>query len=583
MQRGKSFFYTVAALLLIWLVFACLYAFNSFERLENRLYDAFYQRVMPADSRIVIIGADDESIARIGQWPWPRSVMADVVDVLTAGGAAAVGIDVLFDTPGAREENEDLRFAESLERAGNVVLPVSGLFRSRLSDGPMRADDIIAPLDMFGAAALGHVNGLTESDGVVRRGLLYMHHGDELYYSFPYEMCRLAGIEPGGIPADPAGRYYISFTGRSGWYHPLSLADVLDGTVPPVYFRDKLVLIGLYAQTVARDWQFTAIDGGRPTYGVEIQANMLQQMLHGNYIRDLPFAAGFGMFAAFSIAVAALMIWLKPKRGLIAVILLLILYAAAIHIVIRSGYVTQVVYFPAFCVIAYFVALIWHYAQARLNEGRIRNVFGKYMAAPVLKRILSEGEDGLKLGGQRRHITALFVDIRGFTPLSEAAAPEEIIQVLNEFLGLVAKCVHRFDGVLDKFTGDGAMAIWGAPYDQENHALAAVRAAVAMRDESAELLKSFQDKYGRSVAFGIGIHTGEAVIGNIGANMRMDYTAIGDTVNTASRLESNAAPGQILISLAVADQLRDSGVPVNFLGMLKVKGKSEEIRTYEVL
>ncbi|MDR1873758.1 MAG: adenylate/guanylate cyclase domain-containing protein [Synergistaceae bacterium] len=577
---------SIATLAALWLLFAAFYALNAFEGAENRLYDRMHQRVRPVDSRVVIIAVDDASIARLGQWPWPRDVMGGVVDVLTEGGAAVVGIDVLFDTP-SRVPGEDERLAGSLVRAGNVVLSAYGLFRARTADGPMRADELVAPVDALRGGEppirLAHVNGLTEGDGVMRRALLELYYGETRYRSLAAEMYKLyKGAEP-NIPTDGAGRYYISFTGRAGWYHPLSFADVHQGRVPPGYFKDRLVLIGPYAQGLARDWQFTAIDGDRPTYGVEIHANMLQQLLEGNFLTDLPRWIGFAVFSIFTLSAAALFLRRKPRLGLVLLLVLLLAYGGATYLIARGGYVTRVIYAPAFCVLAYFASLAWHYAQTRADEARVRSTFGKYMAPNVLRKILDEGEDGLKLGGQRRTVTVLFVDIRGFTPLSESVPPEEIVQILNEYLNLVASCIHRHGGTLDKFIGDAAMAFWGAPYDVPDHTLAAVRAALAMREESAALERKLTLKYGRGVRFGIGVNTGDAIIGNIGASFRMDYTAIGDTVNTAARLESNAAPGQILISRAAADNLPDKSVELNFLGGLKVKGKAEEVPVYEVI
>ena len=581
MQRGKLRIATALSIFALWLLFATCYAFSAFERAENYLYDKIHQRVSPVDSRVVVIGIDDASIARLGQWPWPRGFMAAVVDKLTEGGAAAVGIDVLYDTPRAGEDEE---LALALERAGNVVLPAYGLFRARTAR-EMNADELVAPAKELRAARTAHVNGLTESDGVMRRALLEFSYKENIYRSLAYETAKIyKGADfRDEIPRDAAGRYYVKFTGRSGWYHPLSFADVYEGRVAPEYFRDKIVLIGLYAQGIAKDWQYTAIDGDRATYGVEIHANMLQQFLEGDYLRDLPRQAGWGVFVLFSATAAMLFVRCKPRMGLCALVVLLSACGALTYLFARAGYVTPVLYAPAFCSASYFAALIWHYAETRLNELRVRATFGKYMAPPVVKKILDEGEEGLRLGGTRRRVTVLFVDIRGFTPLSEAVQPEEVVKILNEYLDLAASCIHRYGGTLDKFIGDAAMAIWGAPYDMEDHSLAAVRAAMAMREESGALSRKLTDRYGRDVSFGIGVNSGDAIIGNIGASFRMDYTAIGDAVNTAARLESNAKPGQILVSQAAADGLLGYDIPMNFLGGLKVKGKAEEVQVYEVL
>ena len=166
--------------------------------------------------------------------------------------------------------------------------------------------------------------------------------------------------------------------------------------------------------------------------------------------------------------------------------------------------------------------------------------------------------------------------------MSETTQPEEVVEMLNMYLDLVATCVHRHGGTLDKFIGDAAMAIWNAPYDTEDFTMAAVQAALDMRSESAALGEKLLEKHGRTLQFGIGINSGDAVIGNIGASFRMDYTAIGDSVNTAARLESNAKPGQILVSRAVVDNLDDGVVSAKHIGGLKVKGRDEEVQVYEL-
>jgi len=590
MLKGKFLRNAIFSIAALWLASFALYALNSFERAENVLYDTLYQNVSQADTRIVIIGIDEDSISALGQWPWPRSVMAEMVEKLSESGAAAIGIDVEYDTPG-RDIHEDALLAAAIGKAGNVVLPVRGLFKRRaasVSGGYMAADELVMPIEQLRIAQLAHVNGLPEDDGVVRRALLSLSYDGVVYPSLAYAVydiyCERLGLPDikSDIPVDKAGRYYIGYTGRAGWYHPLSFSDVYEGKVPSNYFDNKIVLIGMYAHGVARDWHFTAIDGGQATYGVEIHANILQQLLYGNFLSDMGPLSDFALFALFTLLAAFLFVRFKPRPGFLMLIGLLFAYGGVIFLAARFELVMQMIYTPFFCILAYFVVLIWHYMQTRANEARVRGTFGRYMAPSVIRKILDEGEDGLKLGGQRRLVTVMFVDIRGFTPMSEGAPPEDVVQILNEYLDLAAACIHRHGGTLDKFIGDAAMAIWNAPYDTENHALSAVRAALDMQREAIPLEEKLFDKYRRSVRFGIGINSGEAIIGNIGSGFRMDYTAIGDTVNTAARLEANAGPGQILISRAAADLLGECGISLNSLGGLKVKGKKEEVEVFSV-
>ena len=590
MLKGKYLRRAIYTAFALWLALAGLHAVNAFARTENTLYDQLYQKVSPTDTRIVIIGVDEESIAALGQWPWPRSIMADMVESLAEGGAAAIGIDIEYDTV-SRDSKEDQRLAEALTQAGVVVLPVRGLFKQRMaiaSGGYMQADDLVVPMESLRGVGLGHVNGLPDGDDVVRKALLRLSFDGTVYPSMALALYETAqsrlGLPDirGDIPTDPAGRYYIAYTGRAGWFRPLSFAAVYEGRVPLSYFKDKIVLIGMYAHGVAYDWHFTALDSEQATYGVEIHANILQQLLEGRFIRDMRPLPDFCVFALFSLVGAVLCIRLKPRAGLAVLVALLAAYGGMVYGMVQVGIVMQMLYTPLYYVGVYFAALIWHYAQTRAEEARVRGTFGRYMAPSVLRRILEDGEDGLRLGGQRRSVTVLFVDIRGFTPMSEAVEPEDVVLILNEYLDLAASCIHRYGGTLDKFIGDAAMAIWNAPYDTQDHTVAAARAALAMREEAAPLEERLYAAFGQTVRFGIGIHTGEAIIGNIGASFRMDYTAIGDTVNTAARLESNALAGQILLSKEAADCLAQAGLSPQYLGGLRVKGKAEEIDVFTI-
>lgn len=212
---------------------------------------------------------------------------------------------------------------------------------------------------------------------------------------------------------------------------------------------------------------------------------------------------------------------------------------------------------------------------------KVEHIIGRYMAPQVVHQILNSGEAGLRLGGTRRILTILFVDIRGFSMLSETAEPEEVVAILNEYLNLTAGCILRYEGTLDKFIGDAAMAVFNAPFFQEDHPMKAVQAAWAMKEGAAGLERRLMDRYGRQVQFGIGIHTGPAVFGNIGSLTRMDYTAVGDAVNTAARLESLAKPGQILISETTYEAVKDR-IRVSSPGKLQMKGKEQEIVVYEL-
>ena len=227
-----------------------------------------------------------------------------------------------------------------------------------------------------------------------------------------------------------------------------------------------------------------------------------------------------------------------------------------------------------------------NYVRTAVEKRRVTATFQRYVAPEIVSELLKEGSGAEELGGKLCKIAVLFVDIRGFTAMSEALTPEEVVRILNRYLSLTTSCIFENGGTLDKFVGDCTMAFWGAPLPQEDSIYKAVKTAFDMMEKSRELQTVLQEKFGRTVSFGIGIHYGEAVVGNIGAKNRMDYTAIGDTVNTAARLESNAPGGCIYVSREVADALKDRVRFTSLGDSVRLKGKAagfEVLRAEELL
>lgn len=355
---------------------------------------------------------------------------------------------------------------------------------------------------------------------------------------------------------------------------------MLNGEVSPSYFENRIVLIGPYA-TGFKDDFLTPISGKNTLYGVEIHANIIQSLLDNNYKRVLDWK--WNEVVLLLAALLAYLLFRKVKMlysyAVIAVIIALLIFAGRYFY--DQGMVISLGYVIPFLIISCIVVIGFQYLEELMEKRRVTDIFGRYVAPQVVDQILKKGQEGLKLGGSRRELTLLFVDIRGFTPLSEAAEPEEIVEILNEYLDLTAGCIFKYDGTLDKFIGDATMAIFNAPLLLEDHPMQAVKAAWAMKEGSSAVEQKLFERFGLVVKFGIGVHTGPAVFGNIGSKTRMDYTAIGDTVNTAARLESNAKPGQILISEATYAFVKDRVSAVS-LGEIKVKGKEQGISVYEL-
>jgi adenylate cyclase len=228
---------------------------------------------------------------------------------------------------------------------------------------------------------------------------------------------------------------------------------------------------------------------------------------------------------------------------------------------------------------AYF--LVEGYITEILRRRKVVSAFKKYVAPQVVDEISKQGDFKLVLGGESRDVAVLFVDIRGFTPMSESLEPEQVVEILNEYLQLTTESIFKNGGTLDKFIGDATMAVFNAPFDLDDYIYRAVCTARDIAAGSQELEEKLMKRFGKTVSFGIGVNCGRAVVGNIGCDFRMDYTAIGDTVNTAARLESNAKKGQILISEYVYEAVKDR-VEVTEIGEIPLKGKSKGVFVYQV-
>ncbi len=584
-MRTKLHHLTIV-LLLLFTVFAY---FNTFETIEHRLQDRLYQTGGTVDTQIVIIGIDEPSLERLERWPWPRRRFAELINLLAPARPAVIAVDVIFSEPAA-DPADDAALAQAIRDFPAVVVPLYGVFPAYSRAGNLVPDSLVTPVPSLAEASIpGHINTFPDPDGIVRRTALYFDYAGTRLYSFNWQSYTAfmhntaqTPVSLDTIPLDSWNRMHIDYTGKPGEFECISFHRVLDGEIPPEYFTDKIVLVGPYAAGLAfSDYYFAPTEPQAPMFGIEVNANIIQNLLTGRFHSPLPFGltllilgicAALGYFAFQRLSPLPAFLTLAGSAAL---------YLAGAKQLYDGGYIAPLFYPLALLGLLYLLTLAYRYLAELRERQRVTGIFGRYVAPQIVHEILKEGEAGLQLGGIRREVTALFVDIRGFTPLSEKMTPEEIVGILNEYLDLCARAIFQYEGTLDKFIGDATMALFNAPLDLDDHAYRAVRAALAMREGSAALQQKLEEKYGRSVSFGIGINTGFAVVGNIGATFRMDYTAIGDTINTAARLESNAKPGQILLSQATYDRVKDR-VDAAYLGEYTMKGKQQGIPVYQL-
>ena len=584
----------------------------------------------PADPRITIVDIDETGIDGVGRWPWRRTHMARLIDRLKADGARVIALDAVFSEPSLRDADVDLSgddraLAESIRRAGNVVLGY--FFRQKAGSPPTpgalagaafnavyeppegipipRRRGVEANLPLFAraAAAQGFFSHEREG-GVLRHYSLAIRHGDDAY---PPLALRAAGLFLGrselalasqsgvavieiagrAVHANERGELWVNYRGPRKTYPTVSAAQVLNGTFQPGTFRDRLVLVGLSESGLA-DLQASPF-GEMP--GVEVHANVADDLLNGTYIRDTGMLAGLSLAALVLLALAVALLVLRTERhltgALLAAALVLAWPAAAFFAFVTAGWHLQVVSPLLAGSLALVGSLRYRVATEEARAQRIKQTFQHYVSGAVVDEMLRHPER-VKLGGERRQMTVLFSDIRGFTSISETLDPEALVQLLNELFTPMTRIVLDHGGTLDKYMGDALMAFFGAPLNQPDHAARACRATLAMRDELVRLNAGWQAT-GKlpphlTLGLGIGLNSGEMSVGNVGSEAVFGYTVIGDNVNLGSRIEGlNKDYGtQILVSESTREAAGD-GLLFRELDWVRVKGKLQPVGLHELL
>lgn len=557
--------------------------------------DALCQRASVANKNIYIIAIDDKTLEQYGSiTSWSRALSADLVRLLNRDAQtkpAVLVFDVIFSEKG--DAGGDAAFAEACLEAGNVVTAMSYRFKAqpeydkngRMTLNQYHVDGVIMPYEALREATnQGFANTLVGADGYVRRAMAYID-GEEGQrdYSLASQAYQMYQERHGAAVEWPAldenNQYLFSYSGKTGCYSTVSMADIMDGTVNPAIFADGIVFVGAYAVGM-QDSYIPAISHGMQMYGVEIQANIVEALLEGKTQQQLP----SGIYAAAAVLAAVFYLVVRRMKIIPAAFLTVVCMAlnpVFAKVMYTRGYVTPVILLPAVFFLIYAVNLIYGYVQEVMRRQKVVNVFKQYVAPQVVDKISKDKDFELVLGGENRHIACLFVDIRGFTTMSESLRPEEVVEILNEYLSLTTNSIFQNGGTLDKFVGDAAMAVFNAPFDLEDYIYKAVCTARDMKAGADAIAKKFEERFGKRVGFGIGVNCGNAVVGNIGCDFRMDYTAIGDTVNTAARLESSAERGQILISKEVYEAVKDR-VEVTPVGEIPLKGKTQGVFVYQL-
>lgn len=562
------------------------WSLGLFSGIENFFSDILFSK-RPLSQEIIIVEIDNDSLQKLGQWPWPRKYFADALlkfENSPGGAPKGVGIDVLFAEPSRAGSNDDFALQSALfEISYPVILPVEALPLVISKNEIPFAPDIQNTLPIFLKSKntkTGHVNLILDSDNVVRKFPVQISHSDELINSFAYELSKVSKKE---LPNESPLLFVekIVFRSEARTIKRIPFYRLFE-EIPNGFFKDKIILLGATSPDL-HDEKSTPLSRGTQMPGVEIQAQILNMFLTGERLRDMSVSA-----TAIWIAIAAaipLILFLVAESiwvlilGAIGFGLTQILATA---IIFDQGIIAPIVHINISWILSALSLLIYRYLSLDKEKRKIKQMFGKYVSKEVLNELLKNPKS-IALGGEEREITVLFSDIRGFTKLSEKTTPQELVEILNKYFTAMTGAITRNRGVVDKFIGDAIMAFWGAPLSEEKQADLAVLAAQEMLAElkkfNTELIKSGKE----SVDIGVGIYTGKAIVGNIGSEERFDYTAIGDTVNVASRLEGlNKEYGTHIIIGETTKNKLTSPANLKSLGKVSVKGRNEQISIYSI-
>jgi adenylate cyclase len=602
--------------------------FPPFETLESKLLDLRFKvrGVIKAPEKVVIAAIDEQSIEKLGRWPWDRTVLASLVDKLATANAAVIAFDVIL----SEQERNDPALAASIQQAGNVILPIVFDFSGKnaaVTDStlqlsafqqvlkqekfnrfaPIEARKVLLPVPSLRSTAmsLAHINMFPDSDGTLRWETLAILYDSLLYPSIGLQAAaaylgipadRLAvsatesvSVGKTSIPTDHWGRTVINYYGPGMTFRHFSIIDIIDGKIPSDQLEDCVVLIGATAVGIY-DLRVTPFAAAMP--GVEKHASVIASILDKRFITKTATPSNIailwltGLLCSFLVARSKLV-------GVVSVTIIAPILMTGIGLLLfkqwgiwfNLAYPLNNVLFITAAITAY------NYAVEERHARKIRAMFSSYVTQTIVNELI-KNPDMAKLGGEKREITVLFSDIKDFTSFSEHHTPEEVVGLLNEYLTAMTEVILQHDGTLDKFIGDAIVVFWNAPVKTVRHAELAVKCALAMQKRVCELQDKWQTEGKPILESGIGINTGEVVVGNIGAEgKKMEYTVIGDQVNLGSRVESQTRKLEVPILItdgtlqALAPAIEAgtmNGVMIEGLASVIVKGRETPVELYSV-
>ena len=591
-----SVFRSVCVCIVLSLLYAGCTSLGLTSSVDCAVEDRFYQESGVPDERIVVVGITADDMQLFPTWPWDRDPLVQAVRQLNDDPKqkpAAIGIDMVLSSETNGEWDAEL--AQVCCETGNVVVACRALYDTRAfaaganRAGSQTAENVLRPYKQLAAATFqGHNNIICDGDGIVRRHLwrVQEERGNEVC-SLAEQIYRLYcgyhKVDESFTPSLINNFWYLEYTAHPGAYLTYTLSDIYDGNFDPADLAGRIVLIGSY---LAEDGEScaTSIDKVQRMYNVEYQANVLDAMLNH---RDMAAVSDTVQATVLVFLIAVLSYFLfhiSVFPGLCLYTMASIISVLMAGVLKDAGYALHPLWLPMQMSVSMLLALIIHYVRAWEGQRRMLNLFRRYLDPTILEDLLNGNStsDWSNENGRHADIAVLFVDIRGFTALSERIAPEGVVDILNKYLAMTSSCVQQNNGTVNKFVGDCTMAVWGAVRPCKDAVWQACKAAMDMVGQMDKLSDEVEQAYGCKLAYGVGVHYGDAIIGNIGSEMRMDYTAIGDVVNTASRIEAMAPAGKVYVSGRVRELLGDRVTVGQQVGRITLKGKSVPVDIYEI-
>ena len=622
---------------------------NTFSNLRNTAFD-FFQNISPRESissdAVIVIDIDEKSLQEIGQWPWPRSVLGKLVDKTYL--SASLGFDIVFaefDRTGSKElkkqykdnpslqnilnevpDNDDI-FARSIKNHGRVVLgsipsnsldnpfkPKFGLIEQ--GDNPrkflQKYSGIQTNLNILDNSAQGIGSmSIGNNDSIIRRLPLFENINDSLVPSLGLEILRVAigastyqikssnasgetafGEETGInhvklgnliIPTNEDGSAWIHYSKKP--IKTIPIWEVLSSNYSADFFEGKILIVGTSAPGLF-DLRSTPLENNVP--GVNIIANLTDQILSGQFLKRPDWI--FGLELITGIILALLITFFIQSLGPIGGLSVFIFgnsisILGSYYIFNNYSYLIDPISPLVICLLCYLVVTFFNFLFTELERSKVRNAFSQYMS-PVMVEKLAKSSESLKLGGERKEMTFLFSDIRGFTSISEKykSDPEALTDLINNLLTVLSNEILNNQGTIDKYMGDCIMAFWNAPSEDPDHREKSINAAFAMTKALEQLNIDLNRLNEDKLSVGIGINTGECIVGNMGSNKRFDYTVLGDAVNLASRLEGQSSNYgmQIILGEGSIKGLSEEKYIIYELDSIAVKGKSEPVNIFTV-